>query len=591
MKHLQMILFVSLAICGAVLTRHYGESWDELQFYKYAEHALGSYNTWLQHGEIIVSGNTYDNYGPAFVIFTAGAAQFLHSLHPGWLVSDYRHLVYFFTFLAGVWAFHDIAQRWMSRSVALIATLLFLTQPLFWGHAFFSPKDIPFMSLFLLSVAFGFKMVDSIQRVTLDSLEHPHKRTFLLLTALWLVTVFGLFLGTGPTHAWIESLVRAAASGEANIISRIASDIHRVEPEVYVERYFVLFIQLRAIYFYLSTCLVAFAYYRLFPSSFALLRSVIPAGLLLGLASSTRILGPLAGLIVVYYGWHSTGKKILPASAAYTVIALMMMYATWPYLWPDPPMQLLESFQVMSQYPWKGEVLFNGQYYPPTKLPLTYIPLLLLLQFTEPVWLLLIIGLFSLRWNNTALVTTLLWFVLPLLALIATRAPLYDNTRQIFFILPPVFLLAGLGLETVFAWASRPAVRAGIAGLLILPGIVAGIRLHPYEYVYYNILAGDPTDRFELDYWGTSYREAAKWFNEHAPADAQIVAGDPVQTVELYLREDLSVIPASEFSSGPSDYAVYSTRSTADRRFFMNYETLHEIGRDGLIFAVIKKIK
>jgi hypothetical protein len=591
MKHLQTILFVSLAICGAVLTRHHGESWDELQFYKYAGHALGSYGTWLQHGEIIVSGNTYDNYGPAFVIFTSGVAQFLHGLHAGWLVSDYRHLVYFFTFLTGVWAFHDIALRWMSKPAALVATLLFLTQPLFWGHAFFSPKDIPFMSLFLLSVAVGFRMVDSIQMVTLDSLEYPRKRTLLVLTVLWLVTVFGLFLGTGPIHAWIEGLVGAAASGESNIISRVASDIHRVEPEVYIERYFVLFIQLRAVYFYLSTCLLVYAYYRLLPSSFALLRSVIPAGLLLGLASSTRILGPLAGLIVVYHGWHNAGKKNLPAWAAYAAIALMGMYATWPYLWPDPPGQLLESFRVMSQYPWKGEVLFNGQYYPPTELPLSYIPLLLLLQFTEPVWLLFIIGLFSRRWNHTALVTILLWFVLPLLALIATRAPLYDNTRQIFFILPPVFLLAGLGIESVFGRVNQPAVRAGIACLLILPGVLAGIRLHPYEYVYYNILAGDPTDSFELDYWGTSYREAAEWFNENAPANAQIVAGDPVQIVELYLREDLNVIPASEFSNSPSDYAVYSTRSIADRQFFINYETVHEIGRDGLVFTVIKKIK
>ena len=37
------------------------------------------------------------------------------------------------------------------------------------------------------------------------------------------------------------------------------------------------------------------------------------------------------------------------------------------------------------------------------------------------------------------------------------------------------------------------------------------IRLYPYEYVYYNRLAGGvggAVDRYELEYWGTSYREA-----------------------------------------------------------------------------------
>ena len=38
------------------------------------------------------------------------------------------------------------------------------------------------------------------------------------------------------------------------------------------------------------------------------------------------------------------------------------------------------------------------------------------------------------------------------------------------------------------------------------------VYLHPYEYVYFNQLIGGTRgaeERFETDYWATSYREAA----------------------------------------------------------------------------------
>jgi len=246
---------------------------------------------------------------------------------------------------------------------------------------------------------------------------------------------------------------------------------------------------------------------------------------------------------------------------------------------------LLESFQVMSQYPWKGQVLFNGQYYSSTNLPLSYLPVLLAIQFTEPIWPLFIVGLFALRKNNMALVATLLWLILPLFALMFTRAPLYDNTRQIFFILPPVFFVAGLGVEFVLGWLNQPKVKAGIALLLILPGVVAGIRLHPYEYVYYNNLVANPSGKFELDYWAASFREAANWLNDNAPLNATIVVGDPRHIAELYLRDDLQILTGNE----SPDYAIFSTRYNQYDNNLAEYKTVYKIERGEMLFAVIKK--
>ena len=61
-----LVLFMfGLAILGVLITRQYGESWDELKFYKYADLSLQAYTTWPTTGTVPEFGNTYDNYGPA----------------------------------------------------------------------------------------------------------------------------------------------------------------------------------------------------------------------------------------------------------------------------------------------------------------------------------------------------------------------------------------------------------------------------------------------------------------------------------------------------------------------------------------------
>jgi hypothetical protein len=197
---------------------------------------------------------------------------------------------------------------------------------------------------------------------------------------------------------------------------------------------------------------------------------------------------------------------------------------------------------------------------------------------------------------------TLVWFVNPLVALIVMQAPLYDNTRQILFILPPLFLVAGLGIEWLlnlrFPWKRladlgqwRQPVQAALIALILLPGLVAGIRLHPYEYVFYNSLAGDPTEKYELDYWATSYREAANWLNHNAPANSRIVVGVPSHLADVYLREELKSIPIGDYLDKPVDYdfAVLSTRYGNHEAFFVEDEVVYSVERKGMLFTVVKQ--
>ena len=150
-RSLTLLLVVSLLI-GVLTLNDFGESWDELKLYDYAADSMNAYTTWFQHGTIPVTGDRFENYGPFFVMGTRSITKIVAQIFPVVQEVDVQHFVYFLTFLVGVWAFYQLAVRWMSHNAALGGTLLFMTQPVFWGHAFINPKDIPLLSLFLLSV-------------------------------------------------------------------------------------------------------------------------------------------------------------------------------------------------------------------------------------------------------------------------------------------------------------------------------------------------------------------------------------------------------------------------------------------------------
>jgi len=584
-----------MALLGLLVTRHYGESWDELKFYKYADLSLQAYTTWLSTGELPEFGNTYDNYGPPYVMLVTLGARGLQFLLP-WSLSDLRHALSFLTFLFGIWAFYRLARRWLAQLAALGATILFATQPLFWGHAFISPKDIPFLTFFLLALYFGLKRFDEPRSFALTGLVPRTRSTLLVLTALWLASVAVLYMGTTLIHSWIEGTVQAAAAGTPNLVSRLASDLHRVAPEVYVQRYFTFFLRARLIYLLGSAGLLMLRFARSAPAALRVLLSLLPAAIFLGLATSIRILGPLAGLLVMLHATRAYGKKVIPELFGYALLALATMYATWPYLWPDPAGHFFESLRVMSQYPWPGQVLFDGVQYASTDIPYSYLPVLLAVQLTEPVWPLFfiglvvaILGLVKRREHIELLVLTAIWFVLPLAGFILSRAPLYDNFRQVFFLLPPAFLLAGVAFEQF----KTPAARLVLVALVVLPGMLAGLRLHPYEYVYYNSFIGGEAGafrRFEMDYWGTSYREAANWLNATAPIDARIWVDGPAHLLDLYLREDLQMYSPYESERAEHyEYIVLTTRYDLDLREYSDAQVVHTIGRDGAIFTVIKQ--
>jgi len=591
-KHISTIILACVFIAGLLTFNQYGESWDDRSLQKYAEKSIAAYTTFPQEGVVNIGRDDLGFYGPFFVMFTDWASKSLSTILP-FSLPDLRHLIYYLTYFAGVLAFHSIAKRWLTQIPALGATLLFALQPVLWGHAFMNPKDTPFLALFLLSISFGIHAFDSLKPDSTIDLSPRSKRTLTLLTVFWLVSVFGLFIFTQAIHTYIETLVVSAQAGNANLFSLIAKDITAVPAETYTQRYFVLFLQLRTFYFLLFTSTLLFTWRKLNYQLLITFLTILPAALVLGLSTSTRILGPFAGIIIAYYALRTKGKQSIPALFMYAVIALIATYLSWPYLWMNPVPRFFESLREMSLYPWLGGVIFNGELYQSTNLPVTYLPVLLAIQLTEPVWLLSLAGWVVAVQNKekkrTLVEVALLWFVIPLLAFIFMRIALYDNFRQILFILPPIFLMAGVAFEAI----KNVKWQAALIVVSLLPGMIGIVTLHPYEYIYYNQFVGGvdgARDRFEMDYWAISYREAADYVNSVASPNADIWVEGPAQLFSLFAREDLKIYSSGELDRAESyEYVVTFTRYDFDETVYPDAEIVHRIERDGAVLAVIKK--
>jgi 4-amino-4-deoxy-L-arabinose transferase-like glycosyltransferase len=337
------------------------------------------------------------------------------------------------------------------------------------------------------------------------------------------------------------------------------------------------------------------------PASSLALEILLPAAFL-GIATSNRVLGPLAGLLTLAYLLsRKPARRLLLWFGAYAVLAAGVLLATWPYLW-ESPARFIQVFQFMSDNPTGLSVLFADQVYRAYDLPRRYLPFFLVFALTEVVWPLFLIGLLravrSLRSEarpSTMAVLILAWLVVPLTYAMILRPPLYDGMRHFLFILPPVFIFAAIGLDGLLALLGRPWLGAALSIALLIPGIQGALQLHPYEYAYYNSFIGGTGGAFrhyETDYWLTCYREAVLALDRSISGPATLFVHREPDVALPYASPNWKVVEqrgaASEIRSG--DYLLVNTRTNEDRQDFRDAPVILSVGRAGAAFCVVKRI-
>lgn len=329
-------------------------------------------------------------------------------------------------------------------------------------------------------------------------------------------------------------------------------------------------------------------------------RDVVITGILIGLATNIRVIGPLLGVMLILYALLKSQKKILLWFVPIALIAILVTYITWPYLWHSPIKTFIDVLRIMASYPTTPKVLFLGNFYRSYDLPHRYLPWLLGITLTEPVWPFFILGSVMaairflkrrLEWKSLSIV--LFWFVFMMLYALIVHPPMYDGYRHFLFILPPIFILAGFVFDEIYQRISLKWLYSLLVVITLLPGIIGGVRLHPYQYTYYNILVGGTGGAagvYETDYWLTCYKEAVEQLIPYAEEPINLFVRREYYLAAYNAPENINVMDYKRRAVHAGDYVLDNSRADlAMQRFKDTNPYFLRVEREGAIFCETKK--
>jgi hypothetical protein len=255
--------------------------------------------------------------------------------------------------------------------------------------------------------------------------------------------------------------------------------------------------------------------------------------LLAALAANTKIVGVfffgvMGFAYIIYVTLNRQWNRHSVLVAIITILAFCgFYYALTPAMWKNPVSYFQYCYDNAFRFSRNaGTVLFDGKvlisrlgqvprYYLIKYIIITtplFILLLTLLGFARLVKLGTDKGSYSskAKWEGMFFVLVIcISALLPLIISSISKSIVYNGWRHFYFSYYGVIILACFGLEWLMQRYPKVTVLATTALVAIAGGIL--IANHPYEFSYFNILAGTQADeRYETDYWGLSSADALR---------------------------------------------------------------------------------
>lgn len=293
-------------------------------------------------------------------------------------------------------------------------------------------------------------------------------------------------------------------------------------------------------------------------------------------------------------------KALIPAA----VVAFILMAIFWPWgvMSPDHPFEAIKTF---SHFAFNMKTIDDRVVYSIGEVPRTYLLDYLSVKLPEVFLLglasfLVLFGFYRKLWWNqlaqdqhNAVFAVFIAVLFPIVFVLATEPALYNGVRHFTFIIPPLAVLSALGIHFALYVLSKSVKWTvtlwSVCVLMSVYTFTYLYTLHPYEYVYYNEIAGKRRllkNEWEGDYWSSSLREAAKDL-----MSLPLAKRDKPYLVAV-CAEDLQ-------GSAYLDSRFKVTKDWVGADFYMSSTNMHcdqvlqgtkivEVKRRGLVLAVVK---
>lgn len=322
--------------------------------------------------------------------------------------------------------------------------------------------------------------------------------------------------------------------------------------------------------------------------SAAVLISMRPFGLMM----------PALAMVFLCAGRISTAKKVA-SGAAYLLVLALILILVWPFLWHDPIRGLIGAlFNNASRL---GGGFYFGEQVSAAGVPWHYLPVWI--GITTPVvyslffvigfstlWIRLVMHPLRLLREKPASALALFWFSLPIAALLIFPIGIFDEWRHMLFIYPAFLLMALEGVQRLILILGK--FRGTLAARLVIYGLLGfqmgstGIwmlRNHPFEYAYFSIPARLAEGKFELDYWGLSYRAGLEW----------VLKNDAREHINVFVaartgKAAADTLPLKDWNRlyfvepGEANYILDNFRGSGYAHVFAEEKKAHAITVDGV---------
>ncbi len=306
--------------------------------------------------------------------------------------------------------------------------------------------------------------------------------------------------------------------------------------------------------------------------------------------------------------------KLIAVLAGICVVGYVIGFIFWPYGLEDPLKNPLESLKNMTNFKislkqtFEGEVIWsdNVPWYYTVKYMLITIPLIVLIGLTVSIFTFLPLSR-KYGWLNIFMV--FFTFLFPLIYIIIRESNVYGGWRHMNFSYVIIVGLAATGLNHLFYYFRNKNIKYAVYGLitiLLLHPVAHIIKNHPYQYIYFNQLAGGINGaygNYEMDYYYHSLKESSNWLiNNEIDTTANkktIVATNHAEIVKYYFREytdHVTVTYVRFYDRGNYnwDYAViansYINPYQQKNGYWPPANTIHEIKvNKAVVGAVIER--
>jgi hypothetical protein len=185
--------------------------------------------------------------------------------------------------------------------------------------------------------------------------------------------------------------------------------------------------------------------------------------------------------------------------------------------------------------------------------------------------------------------------------ILLTQPALHNGIRHMLFGIPPLVILMAHAIDRIAEQIEeRPRVVQGTtAGLLagcvfFQVGIL--IAMHPYQYVSFNLLAGNPAtipNRYEAEYWFTSSRHLLEAMPEVTGKEGLAIGNEAPVRIRIAgpLNAAYPFVPGGFVlvdSVAEADYFISNTTFRTD--LLAEGTEVYQIERGGMTIGVIKEL-